>query len=170
MNACNKWREELLEAAVGGEFAPAAQAHVNECTGCSAVLDAMRARSAMLDAGVASLVRGAEPRAGFEPRVLAAVDAQARPSAQLSGLTWVRLAAVTAACVTVAIFLARAPQSVAPKPPSLSEWQSPTAGLLRSTGDDILRPKLRLGEFYFSPVQPEKKSKPESKSTRSKLI
>ncbi len=73
MNACPKWREELIDHALGGLPAAALQAHLATCAGCSEALEAWRRKAAQIDTGVQQLI-AAEPRAQGPERVLTQIQ------------------------------------------------------------------------------------------------
>jgi len=72
---CEKWKDQLLEAALAGATTKDLEEHLRGCAKCSAELDEVRARAARLDALLPLVARGAEPSADFRARVLAAAEA-----------------------------------------------------------------------------------------------
>src|SRR5260370_42447671 len=73
--ACEKWRDQLLEAALTGATAKGLEEHLRACANCSDELSELRARKARLDALLPLAVQGAGPSADFRARVLAAAEA-----------------------------------------------------------------------------------------------
>ena len=70
--ACEKWKDQLVEAALTETTAKDFEEHLLSCANCSAELDGLRARKSQLDALLPLVARGAEPSADFQSRVLAA--------------------------------------------------------------------------------------------------
>lgn len=158
MTACRKWRDRLLERALGLAAEPELEAHLKACPACAAALEEWRARRQQLDLGVRELVQGAEPSPAFRARVLASLEAA--PAAPLAPPAWVGMLAAVAVLVLAALLLPRpaARLDPGPRPVALSEWRSPTDWLLRTPGHDLLRARPRFGDFYFplESARPEK--------------
>ena len=154
MTACREWEERLIDYLLGGlnpSDARRVDRHLQSCPGCTSALEDIRARDALIERGVQQLVRQEGPSADSNAKVLAAVeDVPGRPS---SFFPWAAVAA------TVALFLLALvyPGSRVSLPGhregevvGLTDWESPTASLVRDPSDDLLRPDLRFGRFYFS--------------------
>jgi len=159
VNACPEWNDRLLNHAAGGPSGPethALEGHLKRCPGCAGAVEKLLARATEIDLAVRQLVECAGPSAGFDARVLS--SAQARPARTGRRLWQVGVvAAVVTAAIVFALVLnprwskprpAVTPHATAPAA-ALSGWRSPTEGLLRSSGDELLRSGPRLGLFYL---------------------
>jgi len=71
-NACEKWKDQLLEAALTGSLTAGLEEHLRTCAICSEEMNNVRARKARLDTLLPLVARGSEPSADFRARVLAA--------------------------------------------------------------------------------------------------
>ncbi|PYT32152.1 MAG: hypothetical protein DMG57_02870 [Acidobacteria bacterium] len=146
MNACPKWREELIDHALGGLPAAALQAHLATCAGCSEALEAWRRKAAQIDTGVQQLI-AAEPRAQGPERVLTQI--QRSPVKPFYGRVALAALMLTVSLVVV-LDRPAPPKKVVPFPVmALSTWRSPTQSLLHSAADPLLRRVPRLGEKFF---------------------
>jgi hypothetical protein len=162
MNPCRDWEDRLWDGvveALGPEEARELEKHIEGCPSCAAAYAALRARQGRLKAAVGQIVSGAQPSAGFHARLVRAVESESiRP--RPFRLSW---AAALAGGAAVAIAL------VAPRPTgpwrrgpeggdalsgaeALLSWRSPTAVLLRSPADSLLREAPSLGGF--APLEP----------------
>ena len=161
---CEKWKDQLLEAALTGTTAKDLEEHLQSCANCFTKLDEVRARKARLDELLPLVARGSEPPADFRARVLAAAGfANVGKRARLWRV-WT-LAGATAVAVTllmVGLTLLRkngpvVPQEELAAAQKLAEWRAPSEGLLRTPGQEILRTMPRLGKSYLDvPVKTEK--------------
>jgi hypothetical protein len=154
--ACEKWKDQLLEAALTAATAKDLEEHLRSCANCSAELDEMRARAARLDALLPLVAQGAEPSADFRARVLAAAGAvnerkRARPRRvwTLAGAT-----AVIVGTLIVGLALHRrngptAPEDDLAAAQKLAEWRAPSDALLLTPGREILNTTPKLGESYL---------------------
>jgi anti-sigma factor RsiW len=152
---CEKWKDQLLEAALTRTTAKDLEEHLQSCAKCSAELDEVRARAARLDALLPLVAQGAEPSAGFRARVLAAVAAKegnrGRP-----WRVWT-LAGATVVVVTLLVVGVTSLRRNGPAIPAgevaaaqkLAEWRAPSDGLLRTPGQEILKGMPRLGQSYL---------------------
>jgi len=154
-DACEKWKDQLLEAALTGAKANFEE-HLRVCTICSRELDAVRARKAQLDELLPLVARGAEPPADFQAHVLAAAEAASGASRARRWRVWT-LAGATAAIVALMIgatMYRRAAQRITEKELAavqrLTEWRAPSDALLVTPGQEILRTMPRLGESYLN--------------------
>jgi len=150
MNACQKWKDRLLDAAVGAPISGEMECHLLKCPDCSAAWAELRSRCEQMDDGLRQLVRETKPSPAFLSRLLASLEAH-RIRTDWSA-AWA--AALAIGMVGVAWFIPRwadRPQQVAVRTldSSLSQWRSPTASLLRSPGEEFWQSNLSLGEFYF---------------------
>ncbi len=153
--ACEKWKDQLLEAALTGATAQDLEEHLRACTNCSEELSELRARKARLDAQLPLTAQGAGPSADFRARVLAAAEAasegkSARPwwVWTLTGVTAVILAALVIG-VTSYRRTATVPGDELAAAQTLAEWRAPSDVLLANPGQEILRKMPRLGESYL---------------------
>lgn len=154
-NACTKWKDALLGAALAETVSDELAHHLLQCASCTAEFKTLSARRQQMDALLSLVSRAAEPSAGLRARILAAAeaaDARRRPSFWRA---WV-LAGVAAAVVIAAVLV----MSLNRKPgltdaelraaEALAKWQAPTDVLLRFPGKEILNSTPRLGESYLA--------------------
>jgi ElaB/YqjD/DUF883 family membrane-anchored ribosome-binding protein len=156
-NACEKWKDELLEAALTGTTGKALEEHLRSCANCSAQLENVRARAGRLDALLPLVARGAEPSASFRARVLAAAGAA---NERQRAKPWrVRSLAVAAAVIVgvliVGLTLQRrngptVPEDELAAAQKLAEWRAPSDGLLMTPGQEILKTMPTLGKSYLN--------------------
>src|SRR5258708_21550268 len=156
-NACEKWKDHLLEAALPGAGGEDFGEHLQTGTNCSRELDAVRARKARLDELLPLVARGAEPSTDFRARVFAAAaGANERKRARpwrvwtLAGAT-----AVVAGVLVVGLVLLRrngptVPEDELAAAQKLAEWRAPSDGLLMTPGQEILKTMPRLGKSYLN--------------------
>jgi hypothetical protein len=155
-DACEKWKDQLLEAALTGATTKDFEEHLRTCTICSRELGAVRARKVRLDELLPLVARGAEPPANFQAQVLAAAEAASGPNRARQWRVWT-LAGATAAIVALMIgatMYRRATQMIPEKElavaQKLAEWRAPSDALLATPGQEILRTMPRLGESYLN--------------------
>ncbi len=155
-DACEKWKDQLLEAALTGAKAKDFEEHLRVCTICSSELEAVQARRIRLDGLLPLVARGAEPPADFRARVLAAAEAASGAKRARQWRVWT-LAGATAAIVALMIgatMYRRAAQRIPEKELAavqrLAEWRAPSDVLLATPGQEILRTMPRLGESYLN--------------------
>jgi hypothetical protein len=147
MNACPRWKEELIDHALGRPPGAALEAHLALCAGCSEALDALRQKAAQMDAGVQQLT-AVEPRDQGPERVLANIQ-QLLPGKPSYGRIALAALTLTVSLVLVLYRPAR-PRKVVPFPTvALSTWRSPTQSLLHSPADPLLKSVPHLGEKFF---------------------
>lgn len=171
MNACPEWNDRLLDLILGAaepQDARAVRAHLASCAPCAVATSELRRRTAELDSAVLQIVHGAEPQPGFAARILASLETRA---ALAVCHPW-RVALLAGAMVTALLLASVLGPSLAkrwpsfpqqaPGPAAVSTWRSPTDGLLRSSGEELLRGTPQLGEFYF-PLQPTRNDHGEDK-------
>ena len=154
---CEKWKDQLLEAALQGDVAKDLEEHLRTCKGCSAELKHLAARRAQLDALLPMVAQGAEPSAGFRERVIAAAEADCSRKRPSGWRAWT-LAGTLATAVTVLVFgvmwhrateqeRQAARELVAAQ--KLAEWRAPSDTLLATPGQELLRTTPKLGETYL---------------------
>ncbi len=154
--ACEKWSDQLLEAALTGATAQDLEEHLQACTNCSEELSELRARKARLDALLPLAAQGVGPSADFRARVLAAAEAasegkSARPwrVLTLAGVTAVILAALVMGVTSYRRTARTVPADELAAAQTLAEWRAPSDVLLANPGQEILRKMPRLGESYL---------------------
>jgi anti-sigma factor RsiW len=146
MNACPKWKEELIDYALGRPAGASLEAHLAACTGCSQALQAWRQKAAQMDAGVQQLT-AAEPAAYGPQRILTQIQ-QLSPSKSFYGRVALAALILTISLVVLLYRPAR-PKKVPFPVVALSTWRSPTEWLLHSSADPLLRSVPHLGERFF---------------------
>jgi hypothetical protein len=159
---CEKWRDQLLEAALTGATAKDFEEHLRSCTICSTELDVVRERKARMDELLPLVARGAEPPADFRARVLAAAEAAGEGKRTRRWRLWT-LAGATAAMVMLMIGAAMYRRTAQTIPrdeitaiQKLAEWRAPSDSLLMTPGQEILKTTPKLGQSYLSvPVKTE---------------
>jgi hypothetical protein len=175
-NYCTDRKDSLLEAALTGETSVSLQQHLSGCAGCREELEALRARRVRMDAAL-PLIAQAEPQPGFHARIMQAAAAQQKSGVMRAIGAWLAspqrrwvVAAPAVAALTIALALATRPphnQFSADEIAAatrISNWQSPTAALLETPGQELLQGTPRLGETFFQidlttrvPTQEEKR-------------
>src|SRR5882724_7818995 len=155
-DACEKWKDQLLEAALTGATTKDFEEHLRTCTICSRELDAVRARKVQLDKVLPLVARGAEPPANFQARVLAVAEAARGASRARRWWVWT-LAGATVAIVALMIGVTMYRRAAKTIPEDelaavqrLAEWRAPSDALLATPGQEILRTMPRLGESYLN--------------------
>jgi hypothetical protein len=159
---CEKWKDQLLEAALRGATAKDFEKHLRSCAICSRELDAVRERKARMDELLPLVARGAEPPADFRARVLAAAGAASEGKRARRWRLWT-LAGATAAIVMLLIgatMYRRTAQTIPPDEitaiQKLAEWRAPSDSLLATPGQEILKTTPKLGQSYLNvPVKTE---------------
>jgi ElaB/YqjD/DUF883 family membrane-anchored ribosome-binding protein len=156
-NACEKWKDQLLEAALTSTRAKDLEEHLRSCANCSAELDEVRARKARLDELLPLVAQGAEPPANFRARVLVAARAAKEGKRARPWRVWT-LAGATAVVVGVLVvglaLLRRngptVPEDELAAAQKLAEWRAPSDGLLMTPGQEFLKTMPRLGKSYLN--------------------
>jgi anti-sigma factor RsiW len=163
-NACEKWKDQLLEAALAGSTPKGLEEHLQSCANCSTELDELRARRARLDALLPLVAQGAEPSANFRARVLAAAESVREEKRARPWRVWT-LAGATAVIVVALMLVLTLPRKNGPTVPEdqlagaqkLAEWRAPSDGLLLTPGREILNTTPKLGNSYLNvPVKTDK--------------
>jgi len=155
-NACEIWKDQLLEAALTGSLTAGLEEHLRTCTICSEELGNIRARKARLDTLLPFVAQRSEPSANFRAQVLAAAGAAREGKRARPWRVWT-LAGATAVVVVVlmiGVTLQRRTARMIPEnelaaAQKLAEWRAPSDGLLVTPGQEILRTMPRLGESYL---------------------
>jgi hypothetical protein len=156
MKACEQWREELTEHALGEPASAGLAEHLTKCEVCSAVLREWEARMGEVDAAVRRTVVEESP-AGAVERVMAEVRAQGH-----GGWSWRwkwQAVVVCGLIVAVGAFAytwkerkkrAEA-QRVLSAAWAISEWKSPTESLLEpaTSANRLLRAAPQFGRYFY---------------------
>jgi len=155
-DACEKWKDQLLEAALTGATTKDLEEHLRTCAICSKELEAIRARKMRLDELLPLVAREAEPPADFQARVLAAAEATSGAERARQWRVWT-LAGATAAIVVLVIGATiyrrqtqRIPEKELAAVQRLVEWRAPSDSLLVTPGHEILRTMPKIGESYLN--------------------
>lgn len=155
-DACEKWKDQLLEAALTGATAKDLEEHLRICTICASELEAVRARKKRLDELLPLVARGAEPPTDFRAQVLAAAETASGASRARQWRVWT-LAGATAAILVLVIGATiyrrgaqRIPENELAAVQKLTEWRAPSDSLLVTPGQDILLTMPKLGESYLN--------------------
>jgi anti-sigma factor RsiW len=156
--ACEKWKDQLLEATVTESVGEDLAEHLRTCADCAAELKTLEARRARLDALLPLVARGSEPSTDFRARVLAAAEGGGiNPPLQRRWRMWT-LAGATATAAIVLVLGAWWYRGTARKMQTeelataqkLAEWRAPSDSLLATPGQEILRTTPKLGESYLN--------------------
>ena len=155
-DACEKWKEQILECVLSGTTTAAFEEHLRTCAVCSRELEVVRARKMRLNELLPLMARGAEPPADFRAKVLAAAEAGSGAKRARHWRVWI-LAGATAAIVVVVIVTTmyrRRAQTIPEKELAsvqrLAQWRAPSDTLLATPGQEILRTMPRLGVSYMN--------------------
>ena len=156
-NNCEKWKDQLREAALRGAITREHAEHLQACAHCAAELRDLEARKARLDTLLPMLVQGAQPSADFRARVLAAVPAT---NEKKHAQPWRFWALAGASATVIAVLVIAVTWHGQPARPvskdelavaqRLVEWRAPSDTLLATPGREILRTTPKLGESYLS--------------------
>lgn len=153
MNACNEWREKLMDHVLGQSASTALEAHLAACAACSGALSEWRTRSRQLDAGIRRLV-ASDPSPHVARGVLAEVRSpRSRP-------LWIRrwkTAAALMICIAVLsaflyhrhLTIKRERVEALSAATTLAKWKSPTDSLLASSPSLWFKGGPRLGKGFF---------------------
>jgi len=160
--ACEKWKDQLLEAALTGAKPKDLEVHLQSCKDCAAELRELEACRTQQDSLLPMLVKGAQPSADFRARVLAAAEASGERKIAMRWRSWKLAGAmVTAATVLVigAVWYRGTTQKIQAQKirddelataQKLAEWRAPSDTLLATPGQEILRTTPKLGESYLN--------------------
>ena len=161
---CAKWRDQLLEAALGEKASDELDTHLSRCGDCAAELTRLHARRERLDALLPSL-GGAEPSADLTNRILGATRSAApREHARVWPLSVIAGAAaviVFAVMITWILSRPKSPlESASPGTIALAHWQAPTDVLLQVPNQGVLNSIPKLGDSYLTiPLEIQKGEK-----------
>ncbi len=156
-NACEKWKDQLREAALTGASTPELEEHLQTCANCSAELRELEARRARLDALLPRVVQGAQASADFRARVLAAAEAAGKRKRMPRWQAWTLAGAAATAAIVLVVGGVRHRGTTGKIRPDelataqkLAEWRAPSDSLLATPGQEILRTTPKLGESYLN--------------------
>jgi len=155
MKPCDdRWREELVEHALGSPPSAPLTEHLKSCAVCSEALREWKARMDQIASGVRQLA-ASEPSAQAAQRVMAEVRSQ-RQRVWLPQWRWVT-ATVSGLAILAASFIyawkAQNQRNEAERTlaaaSAIGRWKSPTEGLLRPPADRWLKEPPRLGQYFY---------------------
>ncbi|HEY6348747.1 MAG TPA: hypothetical protein VI636_04995 [Candidatus Angelobacter sp.] len=154
-NACTKWKDPLLEAALTENVNDELRHHLLQCADCAAELQALRARRQQMDALLPLVARAAEPSPNLGARIMAAAEAAGRGRRPNLWRVWALAGAGTAVVIAAILVFAlnRQPsltETELRQSQALAHWQAPTDVLLRFPGQGILNSTPKLGESYLT--------------------
>jgi len=156
-NACSKWRDQLLEAALTGTVAVQFEDHMKTCAGCAAELEALRARREQMETLLPLVARDAELPADFLARVVTRAEAASYRKRPWPARRWLLAGATALIVAALVIATSLRHNTTQTSPPAelaaaekLAEWQPPSDVLLQTPGQEILRTTPRLGESYVN--------------------
>ena len=155
-NACEKWKEQLLEAALTGAAAGDLEEHLRGCKECAAALADLKTRRTRLDALLPLVVQGSQPSTEFRARVLAAAEAERDRKRTRGWRAWTLAGSAAAAAGVLAMGFVWQ-QRTARKDQmrelaaaqELAEWRAPSDTLLATPGREILQTTPKFGGTYL---------------------
>lgn len=163
-NTCMKWKDQLLEAALGEMPKRELRDHLAQCADCAAELGALQARRRQMDSLLPQLARGAEPSPELRRRILAGVET-AKPRGNSNVILSWATAGVAVIVIAVVIGAVWHRSSVVQETElrgaqALAQWHAPTDVLLRTPGSEFLTETPRLGESYIKiPIETDQGGK-----------
>lgn len=156
-NACESWKDQLLEAALTGSLTAGLEEHLRTCAICSEELDNVRARKARLDTLLPLVAQGSEPSVEFRARVLAAAETAREGKRAWPWRAWTLAGAATMVVVVLmlGVTLRRKTAGMIPgdelaTAQKLAEWRAPSDSLLMTPGQEIIGTMPKLGESYLN--------------------
>lgn len=153
---CEKWKDQILEAALTGMATPELAEHLRTCAHCAAEWEVLEARKGRLDSLLPELVRRAEPSSNFRARVMAAAQAARKTQRMRRWQTWTLAGATAAAAILIALtaWYRGMERKISPEElataQKLAEWRAPSDSLLTTPGQEILKTTPKLGESYLT--------------------
>jgi anti-sigma factor RsiW len=155
--ACEKWKDQLLEAALTESVGEDLAEHLRTCKDCAAELKTLEARRARLDTLLPLAAQDSEPSADFRTRVLAAAEAAHGSKGMPRWRMWTLTGATAAAAIVLVLgawwyrgAARRIPPDEIAAAQKLAEWRAPSDSLLATPGQEILRTTPKLGESYLN--------------------
>lgn len=153
MNApCEKWKDQLLEAALTGARPKDLELHLRDCKGCASELLELETIRTRQDSLLPLLVSGSQPSPDFRARVLAAAEAASEQRRAPRWRVWAVIAATVAAAAVLMVQRSAVQKDEAEElaaAQKLVEWRSPSDSLLKTPGEEILKSTPKLGESYL---------------------
>ena len=153
-SACEKWKDQLLDAALTGAVSADLAEHLRTCAHCDKEWKALEASKAQLDTLMPQLVQSAEPSADFRARVLFAAEAARKRKRIAHWQVWTLVGAAAAIVLVLMVWYRGGPTRISPADIAaaqrLAEWRAPSDSLLVTPGQEILKTTPKLGESYFS--------------------
>jgi anti-sigma factor RsiW len=171
-NYCLERKDSLIEAALSDAPEAALREHLQRCPGCREQLATLQARRARMESALPLIAQGAEPSLDFHAQVMQAAAVQ-KPQPRMSLRNWFtfsqrRWAPAVPVLVVVALaavllaakqYRKRISEEELAAASRLANWQSPTASLLQTPGQELLRGTPRIGETYFNISAPTQREK-----------
>src|SRR5260370_20054393 len=102
--ACEKWKDQLLEAALTGAKPKDLEVHLQSCKDCAAELRKLEACRTQQDSLLPMLVKGAQPSADFRAHVLAAAEASGGRKIAMRWRSWKLAGAMVTAAPLLVIW------------------------------------------------------------------
>ena len=159
---CAKWRDQLLETALGQNASDALNTHLSQCSACATELAKLRTHRERLDTLLPSLAT-AEPSSNLAARILAATRATNEPAFMWRRWMIAGAAAIIVIAATLGWILNRrttAPDPALAKAVALAHWQAPTDVLLQLPNHGLLNSIPRLDDSYLAiPMEMQKGEK-----------
>lgn len=146
MNGCTEWREKLADHALGMAADSALQSHLRQCPSCAAALTLLRDRAGEFDRLTAAVV-SVEPPPSLADRVLQQINGAPRPRRRWEPA--LAFAVLVLVCLLLFYWRSASVPAIPEGPHPISNWRSPTASLLRSSSEPLLKEVPRLGETYY---------------------
>jgi anti-sigma factor RsiW len=155
MEPCDdRWRDELLDHALGLPASAPLTEHLENCSVCSETLREWRARAGLIAAGIRQLA-ASEPSSQVVPSVVAEVSTR-RERMRSPAWKWAR-ATLSGLVIVAASFVylrkVREQRHEDEKAFSAAEaighWRSPTEGLLRSSTNRWMEAPPQLGQYFY---------------------
>lgn len=154
-NTCTKWKDALLEAALGETANEELDRHLSLCQECATELKALRARRQQMDALLPLIARTAEPSPNLHARITSAAEAGGKRRLPNLWPRWAMAGAVAAIVMTAILVL-----TLSGKPgltndelsqaQALAQFQAPTDVFLQLPGQEFLNSTPKLGESFMT--------------------
>jgi anti-sigma factor RsiW len=151
--ACQRWKDQLLEAALTGGRSGDLEVHLRTCQACAAELRELEAVRAQQESLLPLLVRGAQPSPHFRARVLAAAETSGERKGAPRWRVWTLMGATAAAAAVLMLQRGAVRKEEAEElgaAQKLAEWRAPSDSLLKTPGQEVLNETPKLGESYLT--------------------
>ena len=153
-NACMKWKEQLLETALGETAGTELLEHLAQCQDCAAELETLRAKRERMDSLLPLIASAEEPSPELRARIMAATETATVHPLRLLWQAWALAGIIAVVVIAVGVIWIRNRENgeleaTVRTAQQLAEWQSPTADLLKVPGQELLNSSPRLGESYL---------------------